>query len=89
MRLLAFRKRLGILKKKGYDLDVQQFKNDPTIVSVKTEDQESIMKEQKEIQLEALKKSKNAQKGAVLAKYVTEIPDAFKNALNTITKEVC
>lgn len=80
---------IGILKKKGYDLDVQQFKNDPTIVSVKTEDQESIMKEQKEIQLEALKKSKNAQKGAVLAKYVTEIPDAFKNALNTITKEVC
>lgn len=80
---------IGILKKKGYSFDPSDFKDNPTSVVVSEVDQEHIMSDQKDKQLAALKQSKNAQKGSVLAKYVTTIPTTFEVALNRIIEEVC
>lgn len=79
---------IGVLRSKGYTFDVPSFKNDPRSVCSIITDPSLIMTEQKVNQLANLKRSKNAQKGAILAQFVTEIPDTFENALNRIKGEV-
>lgn len=80
---------IGVLKRKRYSFDVVAFQDDPDSVVVSDEDQEHIMTDEKEKQLTSLKQSKNAQKGSVLAQYVTVIPSTFETALNRIVEEVC
>ena len=50
--------------------------------------QMKIMVENKDRELQKLKQSKNAAKGAVLAGYVTVIPPAFEKIINKLIKEV-
>lgn len=75
---------IGVLKKRQYDFDEALFLDNPESVNIQIEDQARIMAERKEAELFALKRSKNAQKGAILAKYVTNIPDVFKTVLMRI-----
>lgn len=46
------------------------------------------MSENRSRELEKLKQSKNAAKGAILAEYVTVIPSVFKTVINKLIKEV-
>ena len=50
--------------------------------------QMKIMLENKDRELQKLKQSKNAAKGAILAGYVTVIPPAFQKIINKLIKEV-
>lgn len=77
------------LKEKGYIFDESSFLINPESLCVGVEDQKTIMEEQKEKQLKILKGSKNAQKGAILAGFVTEIPDIFTTALLKIVDDIC
>ena len=79
---------IGVLRKKGYVFDCPTFKENPDIITVSEQDQETIMIEQKASQLAALKRVKNTQKGAILAQHVTNIPDTFVTALNRIAGEL-
>lgn len=76
------------LKNKKYSFDVQEFIENPGSVTITPEDQALILSEQRDKQLTALKQSKNTQKGAILAEFVTEIPDIFKLALKQIVGEI-
>lgn len=75
---------IGIIKKYKPDIDVSKFKEDPSIVQLDETTAKLIMSECKEKQLEKLKGSKNACKGAILAKHVTKIPFAFDKLIKTI-----
>jgi putative ATP-dependent endonuclease of OLD family len=46
------------------------------------------MNENKLTQLEKLRQSKNAAKGAILAEYVTVIPSAFERIIKKLAREV-
>ena len=61
---------------------------DPTIVEIDKAVQDKIMANRKEKELENLKQSKNAAKGAILAEYVTTIPPAFEKIIKKLAKEV-
>lgn len=79
---------IKVLKNKKYSFDVQEFIENPGSVTITPEDQALILSEQRDKQLTALKQSKNTQKGAILAEFVTEIPDIFKLALKQIVGEI-
>lgn len=79
---------IGVLNKRGYSVNAQEFMENPDYIKINTDEQQLIMEEQKEQQLKSLKNSKNAQKGLILAKFVTTIPDAFENALKKIVGEI-
>ena len=64
------------------------FVADPTIIEIDDVIQEKIMTENKDRELEILKQSKNAAKGAILAQYVTFIPPAFEKIIKKLAKEV-
>jgi putative ATP-dependent endonuclease of OLD family len=64
------------------------FVADPTILEIDDETQEKVMSENRSRELEKLKQSKNAAKGAILAEYVTVIPSVFKTVINKLIKEV-
>ena len=78
---------IGIIKRYKPDLDVSKFKEDPSIIELDETTAKSIMSECKETQLEKLKGSKNACKGAILARHVTKIPSAFDELIKTIEGE--
>lgn len=79
---------IKVLKNKKYSFDIQEFIENPGSVTITPEDQALILSEQRDKQLTALKQSKNTQKGAILAEFVTEIPDIFKLALEQIVGEI-
>jgi hypothetical protein len=79
---------IGIIKKYKRDLDVSKFKEDPSIIELDETTAKSIVGECKEAQLKKLKDSKNACKGAILAKYVTKIPSAFDELIEKVKGEV-
>lgn len=78
---------IGIIKKYQPDIDVSKFKENPRIIELNETDAKSIMVESKKTQLKKLKDSKNACKGAILAKYVTKIPSAFDELIKKIGGE--
>lgn len=79
---------IGHLKKKLPNLDVASFKENPENIKIKVEDAAKIMNECKVEQLGKLKGSKNTFKGAILAEYVTEIPEVFNNLIDLLNDEV-
>lgn len=79
---------IGIIKKYQPDLDVSEFKEDPSIIELDETTAKSIMSECKATQLEKLKGSKNACKGAILARHVTKIPSAFDKLIEKVKGEI-
>ncbi|WP_026495924.1 ATP-dependent nuclease [Butyrivibrio sp. WCD3002] len=78
---------IGILQRKGVSFDVPSFIENPTVIDISTSVGQEIMVENKESQLDKLKGSKNASKGAILAEYVTSIPDVFSDVIDMLNTE--
>jgi putative ATP-dependent endonuclease of OLD family len=78
---------IEILKDKHLSFDVPMFQDDPSSIEINESLQQEIMIENAESQLEELKHSKNAAKGAILAEYVTVIPKAFSNIIDLLNME--
>lgn len=79
---------IGPIKKRLPTLDVKEFKENPTILQLGMEESSQLMKECKEEQLKKLKDKKNAEKGALLAEYVTAIPSSFNELIAVLSEEV-
>ena len=79
---------IPILRNKGLTFNPADFVADPTILEIDDETQEKVMSENRSRELEKLKQSKNAAKGAILEEYVTVIPSVFKTVINKLIKEV-
>ena len=79
---------IGILRRKGLSFDPVDFINDPTSLEINETLRSEIMNENKADQLEKLRQSNNAAKGAILAENVTVIPPAFEKIIKKLAKEV-
>lgn len=79
---------IPILRREGLNFNPGQFVENPANIEIDDTLQMKIMVENKDSELQKLKQSKNAAKGAVLAGYVTVIPPAFEKIINKLIKEV-
>ena len=79
---------IPILRREGLNFNPGQFVENPANIDIDDTLQMKIMVENKDRELQKLKQSKNAAKGAVLAGYVTVIPPAFEKIINKLIKEV-
>lgn len=79
---------IPILRREGLNFNPGQFVENPANIEIDDTLQMKIMVENKDRELQKLKQSKNAAKGAVLAGYVTIIPPAFEKIINKLIKEV-
>ena len=79
---------IPILRREGLNFNPAQFVENPANIEIDDTLQMKIMMENKDRELQKLKQSKNAAKGAVLAGYVTVIPPAFEKIINKLIKEV-
>lgn len=79
---------IPILRREGLNFNPGQFVENPANIEIDDTLQMKIMVENKDRELQKLKQSKNAARGAVLAGYVTVIPPAFEKIINKLIKEV-
>ena len=79
---------IPILRREGLNFNPGQFVENPANIEIDDTLQMKIMVENKDRELQKLKQSKNAAKGAILAGYVTVIPPAFQKIINKLIKEV-
>ena len=79
---------IPILRREGLNFNPGQFVENPANIEIDDTLQMKIMLENKDRELQKLKQSKNAAKGAILAGYVTVIPPAFEKIINKLIKEV-
>lgn len=79
---------IPILRREGLNFNPGQFVENPANIEIDDTLQMKIMLENKDRELQKLKQSKNAAKGAILAEYVTVIPPAFQKIINKLIKEV-
>lgn len=79
---------IPILRRERLNFNPRQFVENPANIEIDDTLQMKIMLENKDRELQKLKQSKNAAKGAVLAGYVTVIPPAFEKIINKLIKEV-
>ena len=79
---------IGIYKNKGILSDASTFEQNYKEYVVQEEIQIEIMNEIREKELEYLKKQKNVHNAFLLAKYVTNIPNSFKNVIEKVKEEV-
>ena len=79
---------IPILRREGLNFNPGQFVENPANIEIDDTLQMKIMLENKDRELQKLKQSKNAAKGAILAGYVTVIPPAFQKIINQLIKEV-
>ena len=79
---------IPILRREGLNFNPRQFVENPANIEIDDTLQMKIMLKNKDRELQKLKQSKNAAKGAVLAGYVTVIPPAFEKIINKLIKEV-
>lgn len=79
---------IPILRREGLNFNPGEFVENPANIEIDDTLQMKIMVENKDRELQKLKQSKNAAKGAVLAGYVTVIPPAFEKIINKLIKEV-
>lgn len=79
---------IPILRREGLNFNPGQFVENPANIEIDDTLQMKIMVENKDRELQKLKQSKNAAKGAVLAGNVTVIPPAFEKIINKLIKEV-
>ena len=79
---------IPILRREGLNFNPRQFVENPANIEIDDTLQMKIMLENKDRELQKLKQSKNAAKGAILAGYVTVIPPAFQKIINKLIKEV-
>ena len=79
---------IPILRREGLNFNPGQFVENPANIEIDDTLQMKIMMENKDRELQKLKQSKNAAKGAILAGYVTVIPPAFQKIINKLIKEV-
>lgn len=86
--LLGVEPYIPILRREGLNFNPGQFVENPANIEIDDTLQMKIMVENKDRELQKLKQSKNAAKGAVLAGYVTVIPPAFEKIINKLIKEV-
>lgn len=77
---------IPILRREGLNFNPGQFVENPANIEIDDTLQMKIMVENKDRELQKLKQSKNAAKGAVLAGYVTVIPPAFEKIINKLLK---
>lgn len=79
---------IGPIKEKILDLDVSEFRNNPESLIISETDAEILMDNCREDQLIKLRGTKNACKGAVLAKNVTVIPKVFSDLIDLLEVDV-
>ena len=79
---------IPILRREGLNFNPGQFVENPANIEIDDTLQMKIMLQNKDRELQKLKQSKNAAKGAILAGYVTVIPPAFQKIINKLIKEV-
>ena len=79
---------IPILRREGLNFNPGQFVENPANIEIDDTLQMKIMVENKDRELQKLKQSKNAAKGAVLAGYVTVVLPAFEKIINKLIKEV-
>lgn len=79
---------IGVLKKEGVVFEPRNFPESVDWEQISPEQEKRIMTSEKANQLAALRGSKNAAKGSILATCVTSIPQAFSHVLNELLKEV-
>lgn len=79
---------IPILRREGLNFNPGQFVENPANIEIDDTLQMKIMLENKDRELQKLKQSKNAAKGAILAGYVTVIPPTFQKIINKLIKEV-
>lgn len=79
---------IPILRREGLNFNPGQFVENPANIEIDDTLQMKIMLENKDRELQKLKQSKNAAKGAILEGYVTVIPPAFQKIINKLIKEV-
>lgn len=79
---------IPILRREGLNFNPGQFVENPANIEIDDTLQMKIMLENKDRELQKLKQSKNAAKGAILAGYVTVISPAFQKIINKLIKEV-
>lgn len=79
---------IPILRREGLNFNPGQFVENPANIEIDDTLQMKIMLENKDRELQKLKQSKNAAKGAILAGYVTVIPPDFQKIINKLIKEV-
>lgn len=79
---------IPILRREGLNFNPGQFVENPANIEIDDTLQMKIMLENKDRELQKLKQSKNAAKGAILAGYVTVIPPAFQKIINKLIKEL-
>lgn len=75
-------------KKEISKFDPQSFLKDPTSLKLNEDLEQTLWSNIKEEQISFLKRSKNALTGAILAKYVTVIPNVFNYIIESIRKEL-
>lgn len=83
-----FQSMIGPIKRKITELNVPDLLENPSTIQINDVEAMELMKECKDDQLNKLKGSKNAFKGALLAEYVTIIPPAFDQLINLLAEEV-
>lgn len=74
------------LKREIIDFDARQFVETPLDIDIPEEIARKIKLNERDKQLEQLKKSKNAVKGTILATHVTRVPNAYEQALVRVFK---
>ena len=79
---------ITFIKQRFPDVNVSIFCDDPHSLQVEPSDAKAIMQECKSSQLNKLRGSKNACKGALLAEYVTVIPSSFDRLIDKLADEV-
>lgn len=79
---------IGILRRYGLTIDIQSFKNNPSVCVIDDTLQRQIMKEIRINELITLKSIKNASKAIILAEHVTVVPPAFQKVIKLLLNEV-
>ena len=76
------------LKREGIINDVPEFLKTVKIPEIDPEKEDNLLKTCRDKQLKALRNNKNANNGAILARYVTAIPESFSTVLCAMYNEV-
>lgn len=77
---------IRIFRRKIDDFDARTFNINPTKIRISNAIGEEVMEEIRENEIEELRNVKNAINGALLAKYVNEVPQSFKDAIEKVVR---
>ncbi|MDK2919862.1 MAG: putative ATP-dependent endonuclease of the family [Candidatus Petromonas sp.] len=77
---------IRILRRKIHDFDVRAFSLNPTEMEISNTVGEEVMTEIRENEIKELRNVKNFINGALLAKYVSKVPQSFENAIEKLVR---